>query len=334
MSIQDVIRGLVEGADVPAAEVAAALETMIAGEATPAQVGAFLAVLRARGETAEVIAACLAVTEKHAEYVPVEDAIDIVGTGGDGADTFNVSTAAAIVCAAAGVRVAKHGNRAASSKCGSADVLEALGAKLEISGQRAAAIIEDCGFCFLFAQRFHPAFRHVGPARRTIFNVLGPLSNPARVRRMVAGVGSKALGPLAAETFRLRVMERVMVVHSADGMDEISPAGPTFAWMLDDGVVTEREISPADFGLAPSPASAVAGGDPAANAAAMRAVLGGAPGPVSDFVAMNAAAGLYVAGRVPDLRAGAEQAREVLRGGTALATLDRYAQLTREAAGG
>ena len=339
MSIQDVVRALVEGADVPASDVAAALETMMTGEATPAQVGAFLAVLRARGETPEIIAACLGVTERHAEYVPVEGAIDIVGTGGDGTDTFNVSTAAAIVCAAAGVRVAKHGNRAASSKCGSADVLEALGAKLEISGAEAARIIEECGFCFLFAQRFHPAFRHVGPARReigvrTIFNVLGPLSNPARVRVMVVGVGSKALGPIVAETFRLRGMDRVMVVHSADGMDEISPAGPTFAWLLEKGMVTEKELSPADFGLALAPASAVAGGDAATNAATMRAVLGGESGPVSDFVVMNAAAGLYVAGRAADLRAGAEQARALLRSGAALTTLDRYVALTREASGG
>ena len=201
MVIQEAIRALVDGGSITGDEAAAALEEIMTGSATPAQIGAFLAGMRMRGETPEVIAAGLGVTARHAEPVDVADVMDIVGTGADGWDTFNVSTAAALVVAGAGVRVAKHGNRAASSKCGSADVLEALGASLDLDGPGAARVLEGCGFVFLFAQRFHPAFRHVGGPRReigirTMFNLLGPLSNPARPSRMLVGVGARAFGPV------------------------------------------------------------------------------------------------------------------------------------------
>jgi anthranilate phosphoribosyltransferase len=338
--IQEAIRALVDGGGLTGPQAAGALETILAGEATPAQIGAFLTALRLRGESPEVIAACLDVTERHAEAVPAEDVIDVVGTGADGADTFNVSTAAAIVAAACGVRVAKHGNRAASSRCGSADVLEALGAELNISGGAAAArIIDECGFCFLFAQRFHPAFRHVGPVRReigvrTIFNFLGPLSNPARPGAMLVGSSLAALGPTLAETFRLRGMRRAIVVHSLDGLDEISPSGPTRAWFVDDGQVREREIGPADFGLPAHPLELVLGGDAPANAKTMLALLDGQDGPVMDFVLMNAAAALYVAGRTETLAAGVPLAREALSSGRARRVLDAFVALSKEAAGG
>ena len=309
MTMQDAIRELVDGAGLTGAQAADAMEQMLTGAATPAQIGAFLAALRVRGETPEIIAACLDVTERHAEPVVVSDVIDIVGTGGDGMDTFNVSTAAAIVVAACGVRVAKHGNRAASSKCGSADVLEALGANLDLTGERAARVIQQCGFCFLFAQRFHPAFRHVGGPRRemgtrTVFNVLGPLANPARPRAMLVGVGPPAFGPLMAQTFLLRGLGRAMVVHSEEGLDEISPAGTTRSWVVDHGAITERALTPADFGLPAHPVAEVIGGDPGENAGRMLAVLDGGEGPVTDFVLANAAAGLWVAGKVEDLRQG------------------------------
>lgn len=334
MSVQQAIRALVDGA-LTAPEAAAAMEAIMTGAATPAQMGAFLAALRLRGETPEIVAACLGVLTKHAEPCDAGDVIDIVGTGGDGADTFNVSTAAALVVAAAGVRVAKHGNRAASSKCGSADVLEALGARTNLGGPEVARIIQDCGFCFLFAQRFHPAMRHVGGARReiairTIFNILGPLANPARPREMLAGVGAKALAPLVAQTFALRGMQRTMVVHSADGLDEISPAAPTHAWFIADGKVEERLLSPDDFGLPVHPLASVIGGDPQHNAGQLLAVMDGGEGPITDFVLMNAAAALTVAGATSDLRDGVDIARHAIASGRAREVLDRYVVLSQE----
>jgi anthranilate phosphoribosyltransferase len=337
MSVQQAIRALVEGDALTPSDAAGAMEEIMTGAATPAQIGAFLAALRVRGETPEVVAACLGVLTRHAEPCDAGDVIDIVGTGGDGADTFNVSTAAAIVVAAAGVRVAKHGNRAASSKCGSADVLEALGARTNLGGPEVARIINDCGFCFLFAQRFHPAMRHVGGPRRelairTIFNVLGPLANPARPREMLVGVGAKPLAPLVAQTFALRGMKRTIVVHSADGLDEISPAGLTHAWYVTDGKVTGRELRPDDFGLPVHPLESVIGGDPHHNAGQFNAVMDGGEGPVTDFVLMNASAALTVAGVTDDLREGVNLARHAIASGRAREVLDRYVVLSQELA--
>lgn len=339
MSVQGAIKALIDGRGISGEQAAAALEEIMTGGATPAQVGAFLAGMRVFGETPEVLAACLGVTTAHAEQVPMSGTIDIVGTGADGMDTFNVSTAAAIVVAGAGVRVAKHGNRAASSKCGSADVLEALGANLDLDGAAAARIIDACGFCFLFAQRYHPAMRHVGGPRRelgirTLFNLLGPLSNPARPSAMLVGVGVREFGPLMAETFRLRGLERATVVHSAEGLDEISPAGATTAWELEHGSVRETTFEPADFGLPVHDVAGVVGGGPAENAGTMQAVLDGASGPVTDFVLMNAAAALEVAGKAKDLREGVELARESIASGRAREVLDQYVVLTRELGGG
>ncbi|MCC7363577.1 MAG: anthranilate phosphoribosyltransferase [Dehalococcoidia bacterium] len=333
--IQEAIRALVDGRAIGAEQAAGAIEEIMGGEATPAQIGAFLAALRLHGETPEIIAACLGVLERHAIAVPADNVIDVVGTGGDLADTFNVSTAAAIVVAGAGVRVAKHGNRAASSKCGSADVLEALGGKLELDGAAAAKVVDGAGFCFLFAQRFHPAMRHAGGPRReiavrTIFNVLGPLANPARPQAMLVGVGAKAFGPLMAETFRLRGMERAMVIHSEDGLDEISPAAPSHAWVLENGRLSERTISPADFGLPGHALDAVVGGDAMHNSGQMNAVLDGAEGPVTDFVLMSASAALYVAGKTSDFREGVAIARESIASGRAREVLDRYVALSQE----
>ncbi|MCX7617305.1 anthranilate phosphoribosyltransferase [Tepidiforma sp.] len=339
MAVQEAIKTLVDAGDLPPPLAAAALEELMTGAATPAQVGAFLAAWRIRGETPAAIAACLGVMLRHAEPVRAPDTIDICGTGGDGIDTINVSTAAGFVVAACGVRVAKHGNRAASSKCGSADVLEALGARIDVDGAAIARIIDACGFCFLFAQRMHPAMRHVGGARReigirTAFNILGPLSNPAMPSRQLVGVGARALGPLVAEALALRGIERALVVHSEDGLDEISPAAPTLAWVVGDGAVAERVLTPADFGVAPSPLAAVAGGDAAANAGDILAILDGAEGPKTDFTVINAAAALVVAGRAADFREGAALARDAIATGRAREVLDAYVALSREAAGG
>ena len=339
MAVQEAIKSLVDAGDLPPALAAAALEELMTGAATPAQVGAFLAAWRIRGESAPAIAACLDVMLRHAEPVPAAGTIDICGTGGDGIDTINVSTAAGFIVAACGVRVAKHGNRAASSKCGSADVLEALGARIDLDGQAIARIIDACNFCFLFAQRMHPAMRHVGGARReigirTVFNILGPLSNPAAPARQLVGVGAASLGPLVAQALGLRGVEYALVVHSEDGLDEISPAAPTRAWVVADGAVAERTIAPADFGLPLAPLSAVAGGDAAANAGDILAILDGAEGPKTDFTLMNAAAALVVAGRAADFREGVRLAREAVAAGRAREVLDTYIALSREAAGG
>ncbi len=339
MVMQDVIRSLVEQGSIDGGQAAAAMEAIMTGSATPAQIGAFLAALRIRGETAEVIAACSRVMQSHAEPVPIEDVIDICGTGGDGIDTFNVSTAAGFVVAAAGGRVAKHGNRAMSSRCGSADILEALGARTDLSGEQAARAIESCGFAFLFAQRFHPAMRHVaGPRRelgiRTLFNMLGPLTNPAKPRGQLAGVGALNLAPLMAEALLLRGMHRAMVVHSADGLDEISPSGVTHTWMIADGGIEQRGIRPADFGLPEHPLATVLGGAPDENAGKLLGVLDGAEGPVTDFVLLNAGAACYVAGLAPDLESGARLSAEAIASGRAREVLDQYVALTQELAGG
>ena len=339
MVIQDSIRALIDRGRLTGAEAAAALEEIMTGNATPAQIGAFLAAMRLRGETPEVIAAGLTVMQTHAERCPVEDVIDICGTGGDGTDTLNVSTAAGFVVAAAGVRVAKHGNRAASSKCGSADVLEALGARIDLGGEQVAKVINGCGFGFLFAQRFHPAMRHVGGPRRevavrTMFNILGPLSNPANPRAQLVGVGARAIGPIVAEALALRGMERAMVVHSNDGLDEISPEAPTHAWIVGEGAVAERELSPADFGLPTHPLASVGGGEAQANAGDILAILDGAEGPKTDFVVMNAAASLCIAGKVADFPGGVTMAREAIGSGRAREVLDHYVSLTKEVADG
>jgi len=337
--IQDAIRALIDHGPLSGAEAAGALEEIMTGGATPAQIGAFLAAMRVRGETPEAIAAGLAVMQTHAEPCPAEDVIDICGTGGDGIDTINVSTAAGFVVAGVGVRVAKHGNRAASSKCGSADVLEALGARIDLGGEQVAKVINGCGFGFLFAQRFHPAMRHVGGPRReiavrTMFNILGPLSNPANPRAQLVGVGSRTIGPVVAEALALRGIGRAMVVHSDDGLDEISTAGPTHAWLVGEGVVEERDISPGDFGLPLHPLAEVAGGEAARNAGDILAILDGADGAKADFVVMNAAASLFVAGKAGNFMEGVSLARESIAPGRAREVLDQYLALTQGAAGG
>lgn len=334
--IQEAIRALIDEGVLTGEMAAGAMTTIMGGEATPAQIGAYLAALRLRGESADVIAASARVMREHAETIPVEDVIDVVGTGGDGIDTFNVSTAAALVVAGAGGRVAKHGNRAMSSQTGSADVLEALGAKTDLGGEAVARIINECGFCFVFAQRFHPAMRHVAPARRelgvrTIFNLLGPLTNPARPRAQLTGVASAAHAPLVAEAFALGGTERAIIVRSSDGLDEISPSAPTHAWYVEGGRVREQLLTPADFGLEAHPLEAVRGGRPDENAKTMRAVLGGQEGPVRDFLLMNASAALVVAGLAADLWQGVAVASSVIASGKAVNVLDAYVRLTQAA---
>jgi anthranilate phosphoribosyltransferase len=335
--MQEAIAALIDDGYLPGELAGRAMEAMMVGEATPSQVGAYLAALRLRGESAEVIAASAAVMRAHAEAIPVENVIDVVGTGGDGFDTFNVSTAAAIVVAAAGGRVAKHGNRAMSSKTGSADILEALGARTDLGGEAVARVIDGCGFCFVFAQRFHPAMRHVGPTRRemgvrTLFNLLGPLTNPAKPHASLVGVSSAGHAALVAEAFAMRG-DRAIIVQSTDGLDEISPAASTRAWIVEAGSVREQELQPADFGVAAHPLTAVAGADAQTNANTMRALFGGERGPVHDFVVINAAAALVVAGLAGDFRKGAELAAATIASGKPDEVLGRYVRLSQEAGG-
>jgi len=312
-----------------------AFEIIISGEATQAQIGAFLAALAVRGASSIEIAAGARAMRKAMVAVPTSGlVIDVCGTGGDGAHSLNVSSAVAFVLAGAGVRVAKHGNRAMSSKSGAADVLEALGVTLSASPAQLTNALESANVAFLFAQNHHPAMRHVAGARkelgfRTIFNVLGPLSNPAGAQRQLVGVFSAKLVEPLAQALRDLGAERAMVVHGREGLDEISISGPTLVAELHDGDIRTFEITPEDAGLMRTPAEAIKGGDAAFNAKALRALLEGADDPYHDVVVLNAAAAFMVAGKAETLRDGAKLADESLRSGKALNALNALIHATK-----
>lgn len=319
------------------AEAEAAFAALFAGEATPAQMGGFLMALRTRGETVDEIAAAASVMR--AKCVPVrapEGAMDIVGTGGDGKGTLNISTAAALVVAGAGVVVAKHGNRNLSSKSGAADALTELGLNVMVGPDLVERCIAEAGIGFMMAPMHHPATRHVAPVRmelgtRTLFNVLGPLTNPAGVRRQLTGAFSRALIRPMAEVLADLGSEAAWIVHGADGTDEISIAGETWVAALENGTVREFTLRPADAGLPEHPFAAIMGGTPAENAAALRALLDGAPGAYRDAVLLNAAAALVVAGRAGDLRDGVARAAASIDSGAAKARLAALVRITRGA---
>ena len=302
----------------------------MSGECRPEQVAALLAGLRAKGETHSELAGMAEAMRRHAVRVRTPDdgapVVDTCGTGGDGSHTINISTTAAFVVAAAGATVAKHGNRSVSSKCGSADVLEALGVKLDGGVDVVERSLADARIGFLFAPAHHPAMKHVMPVRRslgvrTAFNLLGPMTNPAGARRQVIGVYSPRVGRLMAEALGELGSEHVMVVHG-DGLDELSVCGPTTVWELKDGAVAEWTTTPDELGVPTAPLSALKGGDAAQNAAATESILAGEPGPRGDAVAVNAGAAIYVAGLAPTLREGVDTARALLREGAAVAVLD------------
>lgn len=316
------------------AEAERAFDVVMSGAATPAQIGGLLMALRVRGETVDEIAG--AVSVMRAKMVTVEappDAVDVVGTGGDGAGSYNVSTCSAFVVAACGVPVAKHGNRALSSKSGAADVLAALGVRIELPPERISACIREAGLGFMFAPAHHAAMKHVGPARvelgtRTIFNLLGPLSNPAGVRRQLVGVFDAAWVEPIAHVLQALGSEHAWVVHGADGLDEISNTGPSKVAELKGGVVTTFEVTPEQVGLPRVAIETLKGGDGAANAAALAAVLDGAPGAYRDIVLMNAGATLVVAGRADTLDAGVASAAQAIDSGGARARLDLLVQVS------
>lgn len=316
---------------VGAADVRGAFDAILAGTWTPIQVAAFAVALRMRGESAEEIVG--AAEAMRAAMLAVDHDLPLVadtcGTGGDGAQTLNLSSAAAVVVAACGVFVAKHGNRSASSRCGSADVFERLGIPMDVPPLRQAEVLREAGIAFLFAQAHHPALKHVAQARRelgtrTIFNALGPLANPARATHQLVGVYGETLRPMIARALQQLGSRRAWVVRSEDGLDEVSPSAPTrISELGDDGEIRERVVTPEDFGLDRVPRSAIAGGDPENNARAVEAIFGGEKHPARGAVVLNAAAALAIATGDP-LRACADRAREAIDHGAVRATLGRW----------
>jgi anthranilate phosphoribosyltransferase len=338
--IQQALARLLDGHDLSRQEAHEVMGSIMSGEATPAQIAGFLIALRAKGETADEIAGCAEAMREHALPVRPQrgDLVDTAGTGGDGARTINISTAAALVAAAAGAGVAKHGNRAVSSACGSADVLEALGFNLDLSTERVARSIDELGFGFLFAPTHHPAMRHAAPVRselaaRTVFNVLGPLTNPAGARAQVVGVYAPELVRTIAEVLAQLGATRAFVVHGAGGIDELSPAGPNFVCEVVDGDVRARNIDPLEFGLPRCDPNDLRGGSPEENAAAIRAVFAGEDGGRRSAILLNAAGAIAAGGHADDLREGLELAREAVDSGAAAARLDELIAFTRSAQG-
>jgi anthranilate phosphoribosyltransferase len=322
------------GAMLTREEAASAFDVMMSGEATPSQMGALLMGLRVRGETVDEITG--AVATMRAKMLKVEappNAIDVVGTGGDASGSYNISTCAAFIVAGAGIPVAKHGNRALSSRSGAADVLAALGVKIDLTPEQISRCIGDAGIGFMFAPAHHPAMKHVGPTRvelatRTIFNLLGPLSNPAGVKRQMVGVFSRQWCEPLANVLKNLGAERVYVVHGSDGLDEITTAGPTHVAALENGTVKTFDIAPEEVGLPKAKPETLRGGDAAANAAALTAVLKGQKGPFRDVAVFNAAAALVVAGSAKTLQDGVTLAKKSLDSGEAEGRLDRLIRVS------
>jgi anthranilate phosphoribosyltransferase len=331
--IQRALAALLDGHDLTRAEAREAMGAIMTGEATPAQIGGFLVALRIKGETPDEIAGFAEATRSHVLAVTParDDLVDTAGTGGDGQATINISTAAALLAAAAGAGVAKHGNRAVSSASGSADVLEALGFSLETPPERIARSIDELGFGFLFAPTHHPGFRHAAPVRRelatrTVFNVLGPLTNPAGARAQVVGVYDPALVPTLAQVLAFLGARRAFVVHGAFGVDELSPAGPNLVCEVVDGGVKRREIDPLDLGVPRCRPEELRGGSPEENAAVIRAVFSGEEqGAKRDAILLNASGAIAAGGHAADLREGLEVARRALDSGAAAERLDELA---------
>jgi anthranilate phosphoribosyltransferase len=330
MDIKGALARIAARQDLTGEEMRAVMTIIMNGEATPSQIGAFLMGLRVKGETVGEIAAAVSILREKmvkVEGVP-EDAIDIVGTGGDGAETLNISTTAAIVVASAGVPVAKHGNRALSSKSGAAECLQALGVKLELTPEQISRCVREAGIGFMFAPAHHPAMKHVGPTRqelgtRTMFNLLGPQSNPAGVRRYMLGVFDRRwVEPVAAALLANRATS-AWVVHGADGLDELSTTGPSFVASIKGGNLTSFEVTPEDAGLPRASLSDLKGADPAHNAGRLRELLEGVKSPYRDVVLFNAAAALLVAGRADTLKLGVSIAANEIDSGRAKATLDK-----------
>ena len=334
--IRESIDTLVSGRSLSFEQAAGVMEEIMSGEATPAQIAAFITALRIKGETVDEIAGLASVMR--AKAIPVmttPPVIDTCGTGGDSSSTFNISTTAAFVAAGAGLKVAKHGNRAMTSHCGSADVLEALGVKIDLGAEGVAKCLETVGIGFMFAPVFHPAMKYAAVPRReigirTVFNILGPLTNPARAESQVIGVPSQEIGNKIASVLHRLGTKHSLVVHGIDGVDEISISGRSLVWEADEqGVSPPYEISPLDFGFNEASRAEISGGKPEDNAKMLRGILSGEKGPRRDIVVMNAAAALLAANQAPDLKQGIRLAQEAIDSGRALEKLDRLVGLSQ-----
>ena len=339
MTIQEALARLLEGRDLTQVEARDVMNQIMGGEATPAQMGGFLVALRLKGETPDEIAGCAEAMREHVLSVKPKrtDLVDTAGTGGDGARTINISTAAALVAAAAGAAVAKHGNRAVSSASGSADVLEALGFRLDLAPPQIERSIDELGFGFLFAQAHHPAMKHAAPVRRelatrTVFNVLGPLTNPAGARAQVVGVYAPELVETIASVLARLGAQHAFVVHGAGGIDELSPAGPNLVCEVTDGRVERREIDPADFGVPRCSSADLAGGTPGENAAVVRDIFAGTPGPKREAVLLNAAGAIAAGGHASGLEEGYRLATEAVDSGAAGERLEALVAFSQQEA--
>jgi anthranilate phosphoribosyltransferase len=332
-----VLGPLTAGEDLTSELAAAAMAEVLAGNASPAQIAGFIVALRMKGETVDELVGLLSALDDAANRVVLDDVtgvVDVVGTGGDNSHSINVSTMAALVVAGAGVRVCKHGNRAASSSCGSADLLEALGVAIELAPEAVARCVAEAGIGFCFAPRYHPAMRHAIPTRRelgvpTVFNFLGPLANPAGVRRQLVGVSDHRMAEKMAGVLRSRGSERALVVWGHDGLDELTTTTTSTVVEVDGDAIRTYTLDPAAHGLAVVPASALRGGDAATNAGVARAVLAGEPGPPRDIVVLNAAAALVAGGAAKDLAGGLMLAAAAIDDGRAAAALDRLVAISQ-----
>jgi anthranilate synthase/phosphoribosyltransferase len=338
VDLRGAVAQVVEGRDLSEGQMLAVMELIMSGEATQAQIGAFVTALRLKGESVEEISAAARVMREKATRVrvpPGRTVVDTCGTGGDGAHTFNISTVAALVAAGAGVLVAKHGNRSVSSLCGSADVLKELGVDITVDAEKMAECLEKAGIGFLFAPSLHSAMRHViGPRReigiRTIFNILGPLSNPARAHAQVLGVYDPELVPVMARVLGNVGVRKAIVVHGSDGLDEITLTGPTRTTFLEEGETKDRTLRPEDFGFQACASEALRGGDPKENAAIALDILGRRDsGPRRQVVELNAGAAIYVAGEAPDLESAVAKAGKAIDSGAAMEALERLREVSR-----
>lgn len=334
--LKSIIGKVATGATLSRDEAASAFDAMMSGEATPSQMGGLLMALRVRGETVdEITGAVAAMRGKMLKVTAPADAIDVVGTGGDGSGSVNVSTCASFIVAGAGVPVAKHGNRALSSRSGAADVLASLGVKIDLAPDGVGRCVKEAGIGFMFAPSHHPAMKNVGPTRvelatRTIFNLLGPLSNPAGVKRQMVGVFSRQWVQPLAQVLKNLGSDSVWVVHGSDGLDEITLTGPTAIAALENGNIRTFEVTPEDAGLTRSSPGSLKGGDAEANAVALRGVLEGKPGAYRDVALLNAAAALIVAGKAADLKEGVAIGTRTLDSGAAAAKLKQLVAVSNK----
>jgi anthranilate phosphoribosyltransferase len=334
MQWSEILGRLASGDDLTRIEAREAMTTVMAGEATPAQISALIVSLRIKGETVDEMTGLVEAMRAAAITVDIgEPVVDVVGTGGDRSGTFNISTTAALIAAGAGAKIAKHGNRSASSKCGSADVLEALGVRIDLEPEQTAQMVREVGFGFFFAPRYHPAMRHAGPVRKelgipTVFNFLGPLANPAGATRQVIGVADKRMAETMIGVLASLGSEYAFVLYGEDGLDEFTTTAPTFIFRLRNGEVTTAEFTPEDLGIVRARPDDLLGGEVDENVAITRAILAGEPGPKRDAALVNAAPALVVAGLAQGFIEGIELAKSALDSGDAAAVLDRAVALS------